>query len=64
MEDHITDSQYQEPDDLIDDYQERKDYEENQADLWYTDGERWKRPRTEEEWRDWQDELKREGDDQ
>lgn len=38
MEDHITDSPLQEPDDLVDDYEDRRAYEENQADLWYSDG--------------------------
>lgn len=37
--DHITDSPYQEPDDLLDDWEDRKEWEEKQADLWYNDGE-------------------------
>lgn len=38
MVDHITDSPYQEPDDMLDDYEDRRDWEEKQADLWYSDG--------------------------
>lgn len=38
MEDHITDSWIQEPEDLVDDYEHYRSYQENQADTWYTDG--------------------------
>jgi len=39
VEDHITDSWIQEPEDLIDDYEHYRDYQQNQADLAYSDGE-------------------------
>ena len=37
MEDHITDSPIQEPDDLLDDHESYQDYQEQQADLYISD---------------------------